>query len=221
VPLGQATTPSHVLKLNFEESENLDPPVHSSIYSRGKFIASAASRKWSIDTIAANSCARVERTLQNVPNDGSFDSQTAISQLLFASSNADGAVAGVLPGVFADLTPLQSAGIDSVYETVPPGELLKVTQLGGVQAQSGGSGAIGVTVIAKNNKATADGGINTAATEKKLKDLIAPDIGYKAQASGQGERYRVRFSNNQVPGAWFDLHLCVIWARPVFQARAK
>jgi hypothetical protein len=63
--------------------------------------------------------------------------------------------------------------------------------------------------------------VNTLATEKILKDLIAPNIAYVAQASGQAERYRLRFSNKGVPGAGFDLKLAVIWARPLFPARAK
>jgi hypothetical protein len=219
VPLDQATVPSHILKLNYEESLEMDPPVHSSIYSRGKFVSSAGARKWSIDTIAANSSIRAERTLLNITSD--FDQQTGQSQVLFASSNADGAVSGVMPGILADMTPTVSVGIDSVYETVPLGELLKIMQLGGVQVNSGGSGAIGVTVLSQNNKATADGGVNTLSTEKILKDLIAPNIGYVAQASGQAERYRIRFSNRAVPGAGFDLKLAVIWARPLFQSRTK
>lgn len=221
VPLGLATVPSHILKLNYEESLEMDPPVHSSIYSRGKFVSSAGARKWSIDTIAANSCIRAERTLLNLPVDGSFDQQTAQSQVLFASSNPDGAVAGVLPGVLADLTPTVSVGIDSVYEGVPPGEALKILQLGGVQVNCGGSGAIGISLLSQNNKATADGGNNTLATEKILKDLIAPNIAYVAQASGQAERWRLRVSNKVVPGAGFDLKSAIIWARPLFQSRTK
>lgn len=219
VPLDQATVPSHILKVNYEESPDFEPPAHASAYSRGKLLSSAAARKWSIDDIAANSCIRAERTLLNTTPD--FDHATAQSQVLFASSNADGAVSGVLPGILADITPTVSIGIDSVYETVAPGEELKVQQLGGVQANSGGNGAIGVTVLTGNNKATADGGINTSATEKILKDLIAPDIAYVAQASGQSERFRLRFSNKRVPGAGFDLKLAVIWSRPIFQARTK
>lgn len=219
VPLDQATVPSHILKLNYEESPAMDEPAHSSIYSRGKFISSASARKWSIDYIAANSCIRAERTLLNLPPD--FDQQTGQSQVLFASSNADGAVSGVLPGILADITPTVSVGIDSVYESVAPGEELKITQIGGVQANCGGSGAIGVTVLAGLNKATPDGGVNTPATEKILKDLIAPDIAYVAQTSGQSERWRIRFSNKSVPGTGFDLKSAIIWDRPLFQSRAK
>jgi hypothetical protein len=156
-----------------------------------------------------------------LPNDGSFDPQTGQSQILFASSNPDGAVAGILPGVFADLTPTVSVGIDSVYECVAPGEELKITQLGAVQVNCGGAGSIGVTVLSQTNKATADGGANTLQTEKILKDLIAPNIAYVGQANGMAERYRLRFSNKQVPGAWFDLKSADMFLRPVFQARTK
>lgn len=215
VPLGQATVPSHIIKVNYEEADILAPPAHSSIYSRGKFISSASARKWSIDTIAANSCIRAERTLLNPPAD--FDLNTTQTQILFASSNADGAVAAVTPGIFND----NGNGYDSIYETVCPGELLKVTQLGGVQANVGGSGSIGVTILALSTKATADGGNNTLQTEKQLTDCQAPNIGYKAQSSGQGERYRLRFSNKKAPNVWFDLRSCYIYARPVFLAKAK
>jgi len=90
-----------------------------------------------------------------------------------------------------------------------------------VQANMGGSGSIGVKVLALSTKATADGGTNTLQTEKPLTDCQAPNVGYKAQSSGQGERYRVRFSNRKAPNAWFDLHSCYIYARPVFLAKAK
>lgn len=219
VPLDQATVPSHVLKLNYEESPEMDPPAHASIYSRGKLVSSATSRKWSIDDIAANSCIRAERTLPSLP--AGFDNQTGQSQVLFASSNADGAVPGVMPGMLADLTPTVSVGIDSVYECVSPGEELKIEQLGGVQANCGGMGAIGVTVLSQTSKATADGGINTVQTEKILKDLIAPNIAYVAQANGLAERYRVRFSNKKTPGTGFDLKSVILWTRPVFGARTK
>lgn len=211
LPMGNSPVPNKVLKCNFEQSPDFNPPVHATIYSQGKFISSAAARKWSIDDIPANSCIRAERSILNAPPD--MDLNTTSTQILYASSDPDGAINAVTPGVYND----NSLGFNSIYETVAPGELLKLTQFGGVQANVGGLGAIGMTGLSQSNKAAEDGG--PLVKERKLKDCIAPNVGYKSKSSGIGERWRLRVENKGVPDVWFDLRFAAIYARPVFISR--
>lgn len=211
LPMGNSTVPNKVLKCNFEQSPEFSPPVHATIYSRGKFISSASARKWSIDDIPANSCIRAERAIQNAPPD--LDLGTTTTQILYSSSDPDGAVNAVVPNTYND----NGLGFNSIYETVSPGELLKLTQLGGVQANVGGLGAIGMTALSQSNKAAEDGG--PVGKEVKLKDCIAPNIGYKCKASGLGERWRLRVENKGQPDVWFDLRFAAIYARPIFISR--
>ena len=218
VPLDRATVPSHTLTLNFEESVNLDPPVHSTIYSKGKFISTAAARKWSIQDIAANSAVRVNRTVLNGP--AQFDSATLQSQLWFASA-FDGAVRAQTPGIYTD----DGNTINWTVETVCPGEALKQARLGGAQALLSGNGAISVTVLAGSVKATADGGVNNRQTEIKLKDAyVKPGLttDYKCGASGVNERFRLRFSTaGKAPGTWADLKSAILYTNPLFTAKAN
>lgn len=218
VPLDRATVPSHTLTLNFEESVTLDPPVHSTVYSRGKFISSASARKWSLQSISANSAVRVNRTVLNGP--AQFDSATLQSQLWFASSY-DGAVRAQTPNYYYD----DGNTIPWTVETVCPGEALKLGRLGGAQALLSGSGAIGVSVLAGSVKATADGGVNNRQTEIKLKDaFVKPGLttDYKCGASGLNERFRLRFSTaGKPPGTWADLKSAILYSNPLFTARAN
>lgn len=217
VPLDRATVPSHTLTLNFEESVNLDPPVHSTIYSKGKFISTAAARKWSVQDIAANSAVRVNRTVLNGP--AQFDAATLQSQLWFASSY-DGAVRAQTPNYYYD----DGNTINWTLETVCPGEALKVARLGGAQALLSGNGAISVTVLAGSVKATADGGVNNRQTEIKLKDaIVRPGLttDYKCGASGVNERFRLRFSTaGKPPGTWADIKSAILYTNPLFTAKA-
>jgi hypothetical protein len=220
VPLDRATVPSHTLSCNFEEDRNLAPPVHSTIYSKGKFISSAAARKWSLDDIAANQGARVTRTVLNAP--AQFDSATIQSQFWYASS-FDSAVRAVTPDYYYD--DFSAVAIPWVNETVCPGDALKVARLGGAQALMTGQGAVGVTVLAGSAKATQDGGVNNRQTEIKLKDAIVnpgTTTDYKCGASGVNERFRLRFSTvGKPPGTWGRVSSATIFTNPLFQARAN
>jgi hypothetical protein len=216
VPLDFSTVPSHVLVCNWEEDRTLGPPIHTSAYSRGKFVSTAAARKWSVYDIAANSCTRTERKVTNPPF--GFDTATVTSQLWFASS-VDSGINAQTPGIYSD----NGGAIPWVYETVCPGDALKVSQLGGVQALLTGQGAIGITVLAGSTRSTQDGGVNTILTEIALaKAIVSPGTttDYSCGANGMNERYRVRFSNiGQAPGTWGKIMSCTIFTRPIYQAR--
>jgi hypothetical protein len=218
VPLDRATVPSHTLTLNFEEDVTLSPPIHSTMYSRGKFVSTAAARKWSVQDIPANSAVRALRTALNAPPQ--FDAATIQSQLWFASSY-DGAVRAQTPNYFYD----DGNTVNWIVETVCPGDALKLSRLGGAQALLSGNGAIGVTVLAGSVKATADGGVNNRQTEIKLRDaFVKPGMttDYKCGASGLNERFRLRFSTaGKPPGTWGDLKSATLYTNPLFTARTN
>jgi hypothetical protein len=222
VPYGKSTVPNLILKCNYEESPDFAPAIHFSPYV-GKEIAAGSCRKWSIDDIAANLAIRAERTLLNPPD--LMDNATVQSQILLASSNPDGAVAAITPGVYND----NGGGIDSVYETSCPEGLFRPTRLGGVQGNIGGRGELTVSVLALRGKNPAEGqqpiapaNANAAigGTEVKLKPCQA-GVPYSAGGRLTNERLRMRLSNNRQPDVWFDLKWAAIYSNPVSSARPR
>lgn len=222
VPYAQSTVPNLILRCNYEESPEFEPPIHFSPYI-GKEIATGACYKWSVDDISANLAVRIERPLANPP--AFMDPATAESQVLYASSNPDGAVCAITPMLFND----NGVGIDSVYETAAPGELLNISQLGGAQANIDGSGQISVEILALRSKDPKEGGIVPQGGQPKgnmgviipLKKKCTAGIPYSCGASGQNERYRARVSNNKQADVWFDLQGLWIMAKPVASARPR
>lgn len=220
VPLDRATVPSHILSCNYEESVTLNPAVHSTIYSRGKFISSAAARKWSLQDIPANSAIRTIRTVANPP--AQFDPATIQSQLWFASS-FDGAVRASTPGFMYD--DFSTTAIPFVIEPVCPGDALSVSRLGGLQGLMTGQGSIGMSVLAGSVKASADGGVTNRQTEIKARDAIVQPgatTDYKWMGSGVNERFRPRVSTvGKAAGTWVDVLTLTIYINPLFQARSN
>jgi hypothetical protein len=221
VPYGKSTVPSVVLKLNYEESPTFEAPIHFSPYV-GNEIAAGQCYKWSIDDIAANLAIRAERTLQN-PS-ATMDPATIQAQILFASANPDGAVSPIVPGAFDD----NGLGIDSVYETAAPKQLMTPAMLGGVQANIDGDGEIAIEVLALRAAEQKQGGVPLPAGSAqanvgfvaKLKPCQA-GVPYSAGGRGQNERFRLRVSNNKQKGVWFDIKWAAIMARPVSTARPR
>lgn len=230
VPYGKSTVPNLVLKCNYEESVDFAPPIHFSPYI-GKEIASGAAYKWTIDDIAANLAIRAERTLtMGLP--ANFDQPTIDSQILYASSNQDGAVAAIVPFVFDD----NGVGIDSVYETACPeilngdGKVVRSmmgpNKLGGVQANIDGYGPISMEVLALRAKEQKQGGPPLAGQSKATagdvirlkKDCIA-GVPYSCGGRMTNERMRLRISNNKKPGVWFDIKKAWLFASPITTAR--
>lgn len=232
VPFGQSTVPNIVLKLNYEElpswsPPSFAPPIHFSQIS-GKEIAGGECYKWSVDEIEANLAIRAERTLANPPK--TMDLPTIQSQILYASSNADGQVSAIIPGVYDD----NGSGIDSVYETVCPqdapkgGNLMRPNQLRGVQANIAGYGQGSIEVLALRAKDPKQGGTPLVGTSKanvgsvlKLKKPWIAGIPYSCGGNMTNERMRLRISNNKQPGVWFDLQWACIYANPVSGARSR
>lgn len=220
VPYAGSTTPNLILKCNYEESPNFEPPIHFSPYI-GKEIATGACYKWSVDDVPANLALRIERPLTNPP--AFIDPATAQSQLLYASANPDGAVSAIIPNLLND----NGVGIDSVYETAAPEQLLKVNQLGGVQVNNNGVGETLVEVLSLRAKDPKDGGVVPAPGQPQanagavipMKKPCIGGIPYSCGASGQNERFRMRFSNGKRADVGFDIKWAAIMARPISSAR--
>jgi hypothetical protein len=222
VPYGKSTVPNKVLTCNFEQSPAFEPPLIFSRYA-GKEIALTDAYKWSVDDISANLAIRAERPLTMALPDG-FDTATAQSQLLFASSNHDGEVSPVIPFMFND----NGGGIDWVYETAAAQSLMRPSQLGGVQANvGGGGGQLQVSVLGLRAKAAKDGGppvkggvpAANAGAEIVLKKPLIPNVPYSCGGSMTNERLRLRFTNRKQPDVWGDLQWAAIYARPITSAR--
>lgn len=212
VALDGSTVPNKILKCNYEESPDFAPPIHFSPYI-GKEIASGSCRKWSIDDIAANVCIRSKRTLSAPATD--LDPATIQSQLLFGSADFDGVVSAQVPFVFND----NGGGFMSVYETVCPGESLRPSKLGGVQANVGGQGEGPMEVLALRGKDPEDGGPNTGGLVIAMKKKWQAGVPYSCGARGQNERFRLRISNGGVADVGFDLKWAAIYTQPISSAR--
>ncbi|MBZ5522443.1 MAG: hypothetical protein LAP21_09410 [Acidobacteriia bacterium] len=218
VPLGDETAPSHVLKCNYEEAEGFDPPIHQITFgdNMGAGIATAFSRKWSVDDIGAHVCGRVERKIPSAATGGhssasGADALTRQSQIMFGSSSPDGAVNAVIPGVFND----NGAGIDCVYETVSIADLMRPQQLGGLSVNAVGYGEIFPSVIIGEGKDP------SGKNEIKLLSMPLDVVKFPKAvgARGTGERLRLRFTNGKQKDFWFDLKYADFRTRAVAQSR--
>lgn len=215
LPVGTATSPNVCLTMNY--MEGLAGPIHFSPYV-GNEIATGEARKWSLDDIAGFTAIRCERTL---PANGSpFGSQRQ-SQILIASSAPDGLVHAVTPGVYND----NGSGIDCQYETVCGPGNMAVSMLGGITLNAVGSGAMDVSVLMARSSVTASGvgdhGPEVAREIRLAPFRLTPDNwrGYSGGARGQNERFRCRFTNNNVADAWFGLKYASLFTRPLFTGR--
>ncbi len=218
VPLGDATFPSHVLKCNYEESESFDSPIHQITFgdNMGAGIATAFSRKWSVDDISAYVCERVERKVTSLVAGGhaaasGADALTRQSQIMFGSSGPDGTVNAIIPGIFND----NGAGIDCVYETVSIADLMRPQQLGGLSVNAIGYGDLSPSVIIGEGKDP------SGKSEIKLLAMPLDVIKFPKAvgARGIGERMRLRFTNGKQRDFWFDLKYADFRTRAIAQSR--
>jgi len=92
VPMGSATQPSQVLMLDYTEGFG-DPLI-------AMMTTPLRSRKWAPWTIAANSCALIERS-------------TGVAEVFFGTNNATGKIYALTPGAYSD----DGAAINSFYST--------------------------------------------------------------------------------------------------------
>lgn len=225
VPVNGSTVPNAKVMLNYEEGWN--NPIHFSTYS-GKEISMDAARKISIDDMAAFVCMRMERTLPDPPLPVAGDddvpltgSSFYVSQYVYGSSGPDGQVQASQPGTFDD----NGAGIDWQYETVCPQTAMAQSKCEGFLLNARGSGLLYSWLLAARKSAFGQQG----GPKKRLSIPVRPidldvDQGEgisRAVPTKMNEKWRLRFTNGKVPGAWASLKWAAIYTIPMFSGRAE
>lgn len=228
VPVGNSTVPNQEIVLNY--LEGWQNPIHYSTYS-GKEISMDACRKFSINDVEAWVCERIERTIdyQNYPypqgsdDIPSFDKTFGITQFVYGSSAADGAVHAVTPGIFSD----NGAGIDCIYETVCPQQAMALIKVEGFTLNAKGNGTLYPYFLA--------GRAMFAGQDQQgnpLKSNVLPcrpidlDVNENEGLSRMvpskiNERWRLRFTNGKVKDSWFSLKWAGIYTIPFASARPQ
>jgi hypothetical protein len=206
-PFGTATSPNKILVLDYRGLASADEiasvaPVHFSTFT-GKLFAVGKARKWSPWTIAANSCALVERS------DGT-------AQLFFGSGVPTGAGSG--NGKIYQLSDAQlsddGAAIASYYTTyfVPGLDMEQALQLGAhrklftyLTAYVEGAGTLDLTAYIEST------GLSVAQQPWALSNPATQDLELPINLLGERVAFRVGTS---APGAWFRLQKFVPVLRP-------
>jgi hypothetical protein len=227
VPVGNSMVPNQELVLNYLEGWN--QPIHFSTYS-GKEIAVDEVRKYSMNDVQAFVCDRIERTLPvpvGQPPEGQvgipfLDSSYYTSQFVYGSSAADGTVQAVTPGTFSD----NGAGIDCIYETVCPQTTMALSKIEGFTLNARGNGTLypyflaGRTVVTGQNTLGPIHGTIIPCRPIDL-DIMENEGMSRMVPSKISERWRMRFTNGKVPGAWFNLKWLAMYTIPMFSAREE
>jgi hypothetical protein len=211
VPVGTATSPNLTLTMNY--MEGISGPIAFSQYT-SREVGLGASRKWSVDDVAASVAVRCERPL---PGTASVFGALRQSQVLLGSSAPDGTVQMIATGVYND----NGSGIACQYETTSPQDVMDVSMLGGVSVNALGQGAMTVSVMVA--RSFVDSPQTAHPNEIKLAPFpLTPENwkGYDGGARGQNERFRLRFTNGSVADSWFALKYCSLFTRPLFSARS-
>jgi hypothetical protein len=206
-PLGTATSPNKILVLDYRGLASADEiasvaPVHFSTFT-GKLFAVGKARKWSPWTIAANSCALVERS------DGT-------AQVFFGNGVPAGASSG--NGKIYQLSDAQlsddGAAIASYYTTyfVPGLDMEQALQLGAhrklftyLTAYVEGAGTLDLTAYVESV------GFSVTQQPWSLSNPATEDLELPINLLGERVAFRVGTS---APGAWFRLQKFVPVLRP-------
>jgi hypothetical protein len=227
LPVNGSSVPNAKLMLNYEEGWN--NPIHFSTYS-GREISMDAARKYSVDDMEAFVCARIERQLPPPPQPVAGDddipltpSSFYVSQFVYGSSGPDGQIQASQPGTFDD----NGAGIDWQYETVCPQQAMALSKLEGFVLNARGAGKIPVWLLAMRASAY---GQARGKPKVPLAIRVKRDIDLDVE-QGEGisrgmrgplsEKWRMRFTNGKVPGAWCSLKWAAIYVIPMFGGRTE
>ena len=225
VPVGNSTVPNQEVVLNY--LEGWEQPVHFSTFSQ-KEIAVAEVRKFSINDVQGFVCERIERSipvLAGQPPQGQvgipfLDTTYNTSQLVYGSSAADGTVQAVTPGIFSD----NGAGIDCIFETVCTQTTMALCKIEGFTLNARGNGTLypyflaGRTVVTGENQLGPIHGTIIPCRPIDL-DIMENEGLSRMVPSKLSERWRMRFTNGKVPGAFFMLKWLAIYTIPMYQAR--
>ncbi len=117
---GRRTTPNLTLTMNY--MEGMSGPIAFSQYT-SREVGLGASRKWSVDDVAASVGVRCERPL---PGTASVFGALRQSQMLLGSSAPDGTVQMIATGIYND----NGSGIACQYETTSPQDVMDVSHAG-------------------------------------------------------------------------------------------
>ena len=207
VPLGTATSPNKILVLDYRDLDDAEeiaarPPIN--ITSSGRKTATDKTRKWAPWTIAANSCALIERA-----------NGTAVVALGGGTPGVGGGGATGKIYQFSD-TQLSDDGaaIPSYYTThfFPERAVEQALSLGAHRKLFSyltlfveGAGNLSLTSFTDSSRA-AQAQQPLALSSPALKDLELP-------INVLGERVAFQVSTNQ-PGAWFRLQKFTPSVRP-------
>jgi hypothetical protein len=182
VPMGSVTEPNQVLMLDYEEGFG-DPLVAA-------LTAPERARKWAPWTMAANSCALVERS-------------SGVAQIFLGSSNSSGKIYALASGQFSD----DGAAINSFYTTA----FLASTGLSGrnlfgyLTGYVQGAGSMALTAGLPGNSSSISLGAWTLASPAS-RDM-------EQFTNVLAERVSYQFGTNAA-GSWFSLTKLVPWAKP-------
>lgn len=204
IPLDQAATPSHILKLSFfdgwERSFRFSPFTGRYHYYPG--------RRWSVDTVGASQARLMVRPLASRALTN--DRRVATRQLVLASSNPFGTLTFVDPNATTDCeVPIRSTlefGAVSVAEQLRM-QRQGTEMVGLVQLRARGSGRLYL-------EAAADGTLWRRVLDISLNELTAGDAQGLAALVGEAVRLRIVSS----AGTWRVMAVYVL-ARPLWALR--
>jgi hypothetical protein len=214
VPLDESTVPNVILKVDYQE--DWDPPVALSRLSSNEH--AAPGRKWSIDDLPAFSALRMERALTAAEGGigdtmGEIDNRLSTSQVLLASSTADGMVNAIDPNATSD----NGQPIHSWYQTAylsstqdSTGTSIGVQDLGGVTGSLDGQGLVQLEAL-PNRQNRPPHSLRTL--------LLSPEApgDFTVNCRLQSERIALRISNgNQLDGQ-FQIRRLFAWMRTSWQ----
>lgn len=189
VAFDQSTVPNKILKMSFING------------------VKQGARKWSIDDIPANKALLAYRNLPSSPSSTTpTDNRIAIKQIIFLSSNPDGAINLADPMSFTD----NGNSIDCRYQTgyyEEPG----VMQIGAIGIVGMGSGGL-IVKIRKDEK--------TAKTLDRKVKLITDSVEASIiKTTWSSPYFSIEFSNGNNPGDWFYLSEANLYTRTLFKTR--
>ena len=198
VPMGHSTIPDKVFVMDYDDAD---------------FSRNFSNVRWSEDTIAAHDAIRTERALP-AANDANenITGYQPISQFVFASAAPDGAInmCDDPPGQPEDMRHDDNgAGIEAIYHTAFDGPRgAHDWRLGQVDVTVRGAGSLHVEA----RKIYGVEGLHLRAIE-----LEALPLTYErkpkatATISTKSPRWGLRITNENEPGAWFDLSQASLW----------
>jgi hypothetical protein len=223
VPTGVSTVPNMTIFLSY--LEGWQNPIHFSTFSQNE-ITMEAARRYSFNDISANVIRRMKRTLPpgpayvNGPDWNAMpDSSFTVTQLVYGSSAADGAVQARTPGVYND----NGNGIDWRYRTASVGMMQAVAKPEGFNLNATGMGRIGASFYAARDRDDGNGGTTKAI---KVEDFVlTPDqhvgISRKVGVGPVDEYYSIEFTNYAQPDAWCSLKSMNVYVIPITAARGE